>query len=662
MEVDGKDKTKQAFRSVRGNLDQMAKRAAVVTGALSGMTLAAVAVRGALAPLNESVKRLDDLGKAARRANVAVETLQASRLAAELGGIASSQIDKAFVKLQVTAGEAAKGLKTYKDSFDALGVSVLDTNGRLKDSEILWRETIDALAKLESGTQQTNVAYQILGRVGGGIAQVFKDQGKSIDALIDEYRQLGLIVDDVLVQNAEQTKDQFTVLGKAIDVFTDTAMSPLVDSLGNVAEGLSKVIGEMTQWLRLNTDASQSVNSFTAALEARIAAIREAEGSTTLVQSTRRRRRAGQGSGGGPVTNPNQAELQRLELQRELLKLSEAELKVVIEKGKVERETREGRRTVTIYNEQAKAAQRVLAIKIMDRALQKQINETEVVDLRTELDKRVSAYEQLVEQRKVAKRQLDAIKDTDSVRYTIALQIVQQMDAQIAAMLKLKAVASEVAKETAKIQVSSGVVSRINAQALPGSRGAAAARNEGAVDSYLRGVGAIGSSGVDERNRLQKFFQGLGEDTQAGIMQFGNAVRNNLTQALLSGDFDNVGNALITSLQAAFLDAIVGTAFSQLFKYLGIGTRASGGRVQSGRAYLVGERGPEPFIPDTAGQIVSNAAFKRSMGAPNLTIINNSTFNGNVRSDRDLEVLAQSIKAGTEAAIVDKMRRGKIAA
>ena len=36
------------------------------------------------------------------------------------------------------------------------------------------------------------------------------------------------------------------------------------------------------------------------------------------------------------------------------------------------------------------------------------------------------------------------------------------------------------------------------------------------------------------------------------------------------------------------------------------GARASGGPVQSGRAFLVGEQGPEIFVPSTAGQIVPN--------------------------------------------------------
>lgn len=45
------------------------------------------------------------------------------------------------------------------------------------------------------------------------------------------------------------------------------------------------------------------------------------------------------------------------------------------------------------------------------------------------------------------------------------------------------------------------------------------------------------------------------------------------------------------------------TLFAKIF---GLDQKAEGGRVYPGQAYLVGERGPEPFIPDVAGTILPN--------------------------------------------------------
>ena len=49
----------------------------------------------------------------------------------------------------------------------------------------------------------------------------------------------------------------------------------------------------------------------------------------------------------------------------------------------------------------------------------------------------------------------------------------------------------------------------------------------------------------------------------------------------------------------------------------GEGTRASGGDVIGGTPYIVGERGPELFIPDTNGRVYSNASSSAMLGGGN---------------------------------------------
>ena len=42
---------------------------------------------------------------------------------------------------------------------------------------------------------------------------------------------------------------------------------------------------------------------------------------------------------------------------------------------------------------------------------------------------------------------------------------------------------------------------------------------------------------------------------------------------------------------------------------------ASGGRPQSGGAYMVGEQGPELFIPDRPGKILNSMQTQESIGS-----------------------------------------------
>ena len=63
--------------------------------------------------------------------------------------------------------------------------------------------------------------------------------------------------------------------------------------------------------------------------------------------------------------------------------------------------------------------------------------------------------------------------------------------------------------------------------------------------------------------------------------------------------------------------SVAASLFSALFG----GARADGGPVSAGRAYLVGERGPEMFVPRGSGQIVPNAVnARRGGGAVNMAV------------------------------------------
>lgn len=56
----------------------------------------------------------------------------------------------------------------------------------------------------------------------------------------------------------------------------------------------------------------------------------------------------------------------------------------------------------------------------------------------------------------------------------------------------------------------------------------------------------------------------------------------------------------------------LGGIFTSIAGALG-GARASGGPVTAGKAYLVGENGPEPFVPSTNGTIIPNGALSGGM-------------------------------------------------
>jgi tape measure domain-containing protein len=62
------------------------------------------------------------------------------------------------------------------------------------------------------------------------------------------------------------------------------------------------------------------------------------------------------------------------------------------------------------------------------------------------------------------------------------------------------------------------------------------------------------------------------------------------------------------------LNALAGSDGIGILSFLGFGTRANGGPVNANEPYIVGERGPELFIPFQRGQVVSNEDTQQLMG------------------------------------------------
>ena len=112
-----------------------------------------------------------------------------------------------------------------------------------------------------------------------------------------------------------------------------------------------------------------------------------------------------------------------------------------------------------------------------------------------------------------------------------------------------------------------------------------------------------------------------------GIARAGRAIEGALGRAISSGkfgfdDLKRVALRALGEIAAASLRALLapsgqpagaglGSVVSSLITSLvGAPGRATGGPVSAGRAYLVGERGPELFVPPGEGRVVSGGGTR----------------------------------------------------
>jgi hypothetical protein len=141
------------------------------------------------------------------------------------------------------------------------------------------------------------------------------------------------------------------------------------------------------------------------------------------------------------------------------------------------------------------------------------------------------------------------------------------------------------------------------------------------------------------------------EDAFAAIMtgaQDAKTAFADMARAILSDLMKMIIRMQITAPLAAMLGGGGGSPLN----LLGFGGfRDAGGPVQPGRAYVVGERRPELFVPGSSGQIIPNLATAAPRNGPmdfNITV--------QVQGVGDSDLL-RKVEAGTRAAAQDAIRQ-----
>jgi TP901 family phage tail tape measure protein len=108
------------------------------------------------------------------------------------------------------------------------------------------------------------------------------------------------------------------------------------------------------------------------------------------------------------------------------------------------------------------------------------------------------------------------------------------------------------------------------------------------------------------------------------IANFAMGSKNALHNFVVSAIRD-ITRLIVKLLALRALQAVVAPS-SFLATALNIPARASGGPVMRDRAYMVGERGPELFVPRTAGSIASNSAVRAAGGTQAPFVFDFSAF------------------------------------
>lgn len=167
----------------------------------------------------------DEILTSATVTGLSTDELQEFRYMSDLVDVSVETMTGSLTKLTGTMDKARGGNKEATAAFEKLGVKVTDSNGRLRNSNEVFREVIDALGKMEPGTERNAVAMDILGESAKDLNPLIEAGADTMAELAEEAHETGYVL----------SGDALTALGKQQDA---------MDRLNRKTEGLKNTFAQ----------------------------------------------------------------------------------------------------------------------------------------------------------------------------------------------------------------------------------------------------------------------------------------------------------------------------------------------------------------------------------------------------------------------------------
>ena len=204
-----------------------------------GAAIAGVATIGGLAALTDrSISAADAIGKTADKIGLGVEALQELRFAAKASGVEQQTLDMAMQRFTRRAAEAANGTGEAKDALASMGIALRDQNGNLRRSEDLLGDVADAFARIEDPAERVRLAFKLFDSEGVALVNLLRDGSDGLDEMRERARDLGIVLDESLVRDAERARTELDTLSQVISA-----------NLTRAALNAAPVIADLSSWL-----------------------------------------------------------------------------------------------------------------------------------------------------------------------------------------------------------------------------------------------------------------------------------------------------------------------------------------------------------------------------------------------------------------------------
>ncbi len=204
--------------------------------------LAAAAGSAFAVLVRQSINASDNIAKLAQQAGVSTESLSQLQFAAQLSGTSLESLNTGLQRLSRSASDAANGSQAASRAFARIGVSAANTDGSLKATEQLLLEVAEQFSQYEDGAGKAALAQELFGRSGAQLLPLLNQGKDGIEALKIEADALGLTIDTKAAAAAERFNDNLSRLQSSVRGIVNQATARLLPTLEAITESFVEAV------------------------------------------------------------------------------------------------------------------------------------------------------------------------------------------------------------------------------------------------------------------------------------------------------------------------------------------------------------------------------------------------------------------------------------
>ena len=157
----------------------------------------------------DSAAYADEIMTLSAQTHLSTDTLQEFQYMSELVDVDLNTVTGSLTKLTKNMSAAAGGSKSTTEAFNAIGVSVSDSNGNLRSAEDVFYDVIDALGKMDNETERDAAAMAIFGKSAKELNPLIDAGTGAIAAFAEEAHATGYVLDGETLGSLGAVDDSF---------------------------------------------------------------------------------------------------------------------------------------------------------------------------------------------------------------------------------------------------------------------------------------------------------------------------------------------------------------------------------------------------------------------------------------------------------------------